>query len=257
MTQILQPETIQQLAGHFQRRYEANFAWENAVGLHLMLSQLRGFWPFSIVDENGDMYDLSAQGRVMTNNGTTPFGVTGLAPYADFTPGSSQYFSRLDETGLDITGALTLGGWFRLDTIAPGNNMGLMSKWTEAGNLRAYNLYFNDAGNVPSFSVSVDGAAVVTVNHTTALSITTWYHIVGRYTPSTAIDVFLNGVKVSNAVATPASLFNSTAAFEIGAYNAAAMLLDGHVTLGFLCAASLSDTVIWSIHQQTRAMFGG
>jgi hypothetical protein len=34
--------------------------------MNLGLPMLRGYWPFSSVDENNDVYDLSGQGRVMT-----------------------------------------------------------------------------------------------------------------------------------------------------------------------------------------------
>src|SRR4030042_5924133 len=88
--------------------------------IHLQLSGLRGYWPMSSVNENGNSYDLSGQGRVLTNNNTVPFGIYDLLPYADFTPGSSEYFSRPDEAGLVISGALTIGCWAWLDTLASG-----------------------------------------------------------------------------------------------------------------------------------------
>jgi len=42
--------------------------WGSIISMNLGLPILRGYWPFTSVDENDDVYDLSGQGRVMTNS---------------------------------------------------------------------------------------------------------------------------------------------------------------------------------------------
>lgn len=226
---------------------------------HLQLPRLRGYWPFSSVNESGNVYDLSAQGRVLTNHNNVPFAKYNLFPYADFTPGSNHYFSRADEPGLDITGAITFGGWFWLDTLASGNNQTLISKWDTTGGIdeRAYMIYLDDATNTFRISISLLGTAATIKNvaHIATVAISTWYHVVGRLTPGTDESIFVDGVKVSSAVGVPATIFNSTANYEIGA-GAAANRLDGRACQCFLCADDLDDVIIRRLYELTRANFG-
>jgi hypothetical protein len=247
-------EMVELLRPDFFGRYEPNASMVHA-GLHLQLPQLRGYWPFSSVDENGDVYDLSGQGRVLTNNNTTLFNVYNLLPYADFTPASTHYFSRLDEAGLDITLSLTVGGWFWLDTLAPGNNMGLIGKYTGGGN-QSYILYFHDASNTFRFTISANGLVDVTVASTASLAISTWYHIVGRFVPNTELSIFVDGIETLNAAGIPAGIFNGAADLQIGAYNAGTNLLDGRACQCFLCSDDLDDVIIKTVYEQTRANFG-
>lgn len=221
--------------------------------VHLQLPQLRGYWPMSSVDETGAVYDLSGQGRVLTNHGATPFAWYNLLPYAVFKSPLGNYFSRADEAGLDITGALTVGGWFWLDTLAPGTNMGLISKYTAAGNQRSFVLYFFDAGNTLSFGVSTDGIALVEVVSTFVITASAWYHVVGRFTPGAQLSIFVNGVPTHYVAAIPASIYNSNAEFLIGSYDAGVSLLDGRAAQGYLCADDLDDAIIRNLYNQTRA----
>lgn len=255
--QIRNSEMVDLLRPDFFARYEPNAAWVHA-GAALQLPQLRGYWPMSSVDENGDPYDLSGQGRVLTNNNAIPFAWYNLFPYADFTPGSTHYFSRADEAGLDILGEITFGGWFWLDTLAPGTNMGLIGKFNTVGNQRAYLLTFSDAGNVFQVYISSLGTAASTLglSHTATLSASTWYHVVGRFTPNTELSIFVDGIEVSTAAAVPAAIFNSNTSFEIGASDAGNNRLDGRACQCFLCADDLDDVIIRSLFEQTRANFG-
>ena len=85
-----------------------------------------------------------------------------------------------------------------------------------------------------------------------------WYFVVGRFNPSTSLDIIVNGTKVSNVAGIPATLFNSTANFIVMAYNngLAATRNDGKTSLCFLCAAYLDDVVVDALFAQTRALFG-
>ena len=255
-TTSLNPEMIRALATAFPRLSAPATSWGNVISNHLLLRHLRGYWPFTSVDENGDVYDLSGQGRVLTNNNAVPFASAGLMTYADFTPGSNHYFSRADEAGLSITGALTVGGWFWLDTLASGADQGLIGKYDTAGNDRSYQLRFLDATNLFIFVVSVDGTATTIVTFPTSPVINTWYHVVGRYTPSTTIDIYVNGVKATNAVAIPAALDDNVSAFEIGAMSAGGARLDGRASHCFLCADDLEDYFIKALFWHSCPLVG-
>jgi hypothetical protein len=250
LVEILRPD--------FFGRSEPNASLVHA-GLHMQLPMLRAYYPFSSVDENGAVYDLSGQGRMLTNNGATPFANYNLFPYANLTPGAANYFYRADEPGLDITGALTLGGWFWLDSLAPGTNYGLISKWDSAGgaNQRSYMLYFDDATNTLKFNISSAGTAAtsVAVTSTATMAASTWYHIVGRFNPATLMSIFVDGTATDLAVGVPAAAFNSTAQLRIGDYNSG-QYMDGRVCQCWLCADDLDSVLIKTAFEQTRVNFG-
>lgn len=249
MTQTLSPQQMQDIGAVFQRRYEPQFSAGTIVSRYQMLPQSRAVWPFSSVDENGDVYDITGQGRVMNNQNSVPFSFYGLYPYADLTAASSHYFSRPSEAGFLITDGLTLGGWFYSD--GGNNDAGLSGKWDENGDQRSYLLRF--AWPTVYFQVSDDGINPYSVS--AGIDDGAWYHVVGRFATN-SIDIFVNGVKTNNAVGIPAAIFVSTANFEIGAYNGADKFFDGRISLNVLCAAALSDTQIWAAYQQDRALFG-
>jgi hypothetical protein len=184
-----------------------------------------------------------------------------LAPYMDFVAASSQYLEYVNEVQFQIIGdeayianpGLTFGGWFWCDAPSMGAIVGFISKYNAAGNLRCYVLY-KSATDFPTLKVSTNGVVDVTVTHTTAMVVSTWYHIVGRFTPSAELAIYLNNVKVTNAVGIPATLFNGAVSLLIG--DILATYLDGRASQCFICAAALSDAQIGMLYQQTRAMFG-
>lgn len=221
----------------------------------MMLPKLRGLWPVASSDENDDLYDYSEQGRRLTNTNTVALDVTGLVSYADFIAANSEYFTRADEAGLDITGNLTWGGWFRFDAPSTGAITGLIGKYGAAGQ-RAYMLLKTAANTLHAY-VSVDGTATVNVQSAVTYAASTWFFIVGRYTPSTELAIFINGTWDTNVVAIPAAIFNSNAALTVGSYSVpVANFLDGQGSLFFLCADALSNAIIEMLFRQSRPLFG-
>lgn len=266
VAQLYNSEQIDLLATHFPRRNEPTVAWGKVCSMFQMTPGLRGFWPMSSVDENGNAFDLSGQGRTLSYNGNPIYAFSGLYPSLQF-DGAGDFLSRADEAGLDILGTetpvwsgvrgLTLGGWFYFTSLATGDNQGLIGKYNRnAVNQRSYQLFMSDATNVIDFIVSTDGTATVDVAGS-AVAADNWYFCVGRFDPSTELAVFVNGVKTTNAVGVPASLFNSTAQFNIGAHsNGALALFAGIASLCFLSAMALSDTYIQALYHHSRSLFG-
>jgi len=243
------------LTADFQRRYEPNFAWKSACSVFACLPGLRGLWPMSSFDENGDAYDLSGQGRTLSYNGNPTYSYADLIPYIDL-DGVGDFLSRADEAGLDITGTesyvgaakgLTLGGWYR-----PGNVNAayLMSKMGAVGN---YSYWLQQTATV-DFQVSVDGTNVTSVSGAAPVA-NAWKFIVGCFYPSTYLRLYINDAIYTNAVAIPASIFNGNGPFQVGAGNSASPLT-GRASLQFLCCQALSATLVRSTFEQTRAMFG-
>ncbi len=258
--QLRNAEMVDLLRSDFQFRYEPSFAWKSACSIFQSLNGLRGFWPMSSVDENGDTFDLSGQGRILSDNGDLEYGYDDLAPYVNL-DGTGDFLNRTDEAGLDILGTeayietpgLTLGGWFQFDR--DSTSEGLIAKYDAATNNRSYLLYkFNT--DFARFLVSNNGIAAVGVTSTVSLNQTDWYFIAGRFDPGAETAIFVNGTWDTNVAAIPASIFNSNADLEIGSYNTGTVLLQGRASLCFLCAAFLEDWIVNAIFQQTRAMYG-
>jgi len=271
-------EMVDLLAADFQRRYEMQFALANACSMFQQLPGLRGFWPMSACTAGAaNAIDQSGHAHHLTRAGNPIYGLDlitdrSLAAYLRF-DGTGDYLSRADEANLDITGTesyfasqastsgaargLTLGGWFRpeLDTA----NELLISKWGVAGQ-RSYNLRVAGAvaGDPVTFYICDDGTNTDRVDSTTGYTVDTWQFMAGRFNDGDTgmeLAVWLNDEQTTAATAR-ASIFNSTAPFNISGSNNGSALYTGRASLCFLCAAALPDVVLWTLYQQTRALFG-
>lgn len=268
--QIINTELIGLLESHFQPRYDSAFAWKSAVSAFLAIPGLVAFWPFSALrrDSNTDrVRDLSGGAYHLTANNTPAFGYTNLIPWGSFN-GTNHYLSRADGGAADwadVTGTetyiestqrgMTLGGWFRVDSHD--------SDWEfligKSGNAAGTRGYFLDNGNAPNylarFVVSVDGTAetILTMEQLTAGA---WEFVVVRFDPSVALDGWVSGTTYTLGAAIPASIFDNAQDFTIAARAGPLHYCDMASSLCFLSACMVSDAIIFSLFEQTRAMFG-
>lgn len=257
--QIRNAEMVDLLKADFQHRNEANFAWRAACSMFQALPGLRGFWPMSSFDENGDAFDLSEQDRVMGYHGDPVYNAYDLAPYIDL-DGTGDYLDRTDEAGLDITGietyvaipGVTCGGWFWVDTI--GATQGLITKWDAAQ--RSYTLEINAAGE-PAGHISDDGSFDVghhdDITADDSITAQTWFFAAFTWSP-TSTGIWVNGTE-KTAASTLASIHVGTADLWLGGYPGPASLLTGYMSMVFLCAAQLPSVTLFSLYQQSRRMF--
>lgn len=232
---------------------ERDNGWGSVIGRHLALPNLRGFWPMSSADNTGAMYDMSEQGRTLTWVAPVATGVySNRVPYSEFNATSNLF--RADEAGLSITGSLTFGGWFWVDSSVAASEF-FITKWNGTGNQRSYVLQLL-AGGAIRFLVSVDGVAPTIFDTTGTITPNSWNHIVAQFNPSTSMIVWINGVSQTFTTSIPASIFDSTAVFRIGALDGSATnILDGRATLCFLCAAAAPDALIQELYAATRGFF--
>jgi len=250
------------MAVNFPRRNESSFAWKSACSQFQALTGLRGFWPTSSSDENGDCYDISGQGRTLTYHGNARYNTYGLAPgiYLD---GVGAYLSRADEAGLDITGnegpiaaamrGLTMGGWYRFSNAAAATEY-MLSKWDVVGNQRSYALLRNWAGAI-SFGLSSTGADAATSVTTGKPAAGEWFFAAGRFDNSGNEQKTWYNAETATA-ANNNLIHAGTADFNMGAKHNGSDSMTGRLSLQFLCAAALSDSVIFSIFEQSRSLFG-
>lgn len=235
------------------------------AGEFLSLPGLRAYWPMNAFDASGNTIDQAGLDLVLSYSGNPTYNYTTQgAGYIDL-DGTGDFLSRGDEAALDILGTetsvasavrgLTMGGYFWFDTLT--TEMECLGKLNTAGNQRSYFLS-KVASDKFTFTVSSNGTATTVVTSTTTALANAWYFVVGRYDPSTEINVFVQGSDdASNTTSIPAAIFNSTALFEIGSANSGGFgLLNGRASNCFLCGALLSDTAISNLYNNTKAAYG-
>ena len=229
----------------------AGAPYKSIVADFMLLPYLRGLWTFTSRDESDNVRDFGGQDRTLTNNNGAPLNelANNNMWYTEFN-GTTQYYSRADEAGLDITGNLTMGGWFRFD--AASTLSFLMGK-ASTSNLSYW--FSRTATNVIQANVSSNGTTQTSVDSGTVTT-SQWYFVVMRYTPSTELAVFLNNTKTTNTTSIPASIYSGSGTFTIGAYvTGPAQYLDGSAALCFLTASPMSDASIQNLYFRTRPLF--
>lgn len=269
MSQKYNSEYVKENEAFFIGRNDIINRYGNVISHYRMLPGLIGFWPMATVQRStGNVPNYAPtytgatkQDLVYNGNPTFNYTATGV-PYIDL-DGTGDYLSVADNTDLDVQGneaqyanpGLTLGCWFWADGGA-GTNRGIFSKHAGAPNI-SFSIFLTTT-NFFQFLYSVDGnagASLETQSSSTSPATGEWHFGVGRWTPSTERSVFLDGIKNQTSSSAFATIANTGAALEIGRI-ASSNLIDGRVTLAFLCASALSDAIIQSLFQQTRSLFG-
>ena len=233
--------------------------------IQFMLPRTRAFWSVSHVSESDHLRDLG--GGLTTvelfDIGTPTWGVDGYMPYTGLN-GSSQYFSAADHAGLDITDALTMGGWFYFDNTASAEEA-MIGKWREQDNRRSYLLRRDASGNIEAV-VSSNGTAEISQASTDIVPSGTWVFSVLRYDPSNELSVFIGqdggakGVLKEdlNTTSIPASINVSIADVAVGAVDTTGTAKDYMAGrfggFGFLCNAVLSDDLLNQLYAQSRQL---
>lgn len=215
------------------------------------LPGLRGYWPMSVVDFLGNAKDHSGASSDLARVGSPQFGYDGDAYVqcgvgSDYLAGST---SAQTVTGLEawidpnIRG-LTVGCWVKVGA-SPAANAGLVTKWG-LSTTRSYQLAWR-ADNSVLFGVTAAGTtATLVLSDVSGIGV--WTYIVGRFTPSTELAVFVNQAKSVNTTSIPSSIFTGTSIFEIARVGATAPgILEAKFRDAFLCQAILTDAEIESL----------
>ncbi|MCX5709190.1 MAG: DUF2341 domain-containing protein, partial [Candidatus Omnitrophica bacterium] len=193
---------------------------------HLYINDgLVGYWKF---DEAvaGPAVDSSGYGNTGTNNG--PATITSATNPVHFTDGKLLSFDGTDDyvncgagASLDITGAITISGWFN-SSLLSGVRI-IADKYQDA--IGGYQLYTN--GNKLEGYILGPGGAFGTTG-TTVLSTGAWYHAAVIFIPSTGIYLYLNGnLEASKIISPPSSISSTARSLNIGAENGTNYLFNG------------------------------
>lgn len=137
---------------------------------------------------------------------------------ADDLDGSDDYEAAADSASLSVTGSLTLEAWVK--PAAVNAEYTILGKWDETSGTddRSYRLWL-DSSNKLNFSVSTDGAAVVTHTGDTSFVTDSWDGVVAVYNNSGTMDVYVNGVRdaTQKSSGVPASIDDNASELYVGA----------------------------------------
>jgi hypothetical protein len=150
-----------------------------------------------------------------------------------------------------------MGGWFY--PTSSGSQPFLLSKDDTASN-RSYGMSISDSDTVQG-RISTDGTTQFAATCDLASTILNkWGCYILRFTPSSELlmRVIIAGSDVSgtNTTSVPASIFNGTAPFNIGARNNGTNPMTGRAAFCFICATALQDGVIDNLVANSRGIFG-
>ena len=251
---------LSQIAEDYRKDLETGYLGvRQTVSLYQVLTQLRGFWPMSSVDHNGNVYDLSGQGRVLSNSGVS-FGMGGIGDYipvAEF-DGAGAALSALDDDAVNLNsmaGGFTVLAWVRPGWAgAAGSHFPVISKGSLASTIE-YGLVVDGTSLFPTFYVG-DKSHVGTFR----LVGDNWNFLAASYDAG-AGDVVLqvNANREVAALASPALVATGDDLF-IGRWvngSGNSEYWEGQMTLVALCAGVAPQLVLENVYRATAYMFGG
>lgn len=260
------PNLIASMEAKFRRLNNPAHAMADAVGMLQMFPGLVGLWPCAGAGggaANPSMLtDVSGNGLHLTLNTAASHTTSGLIPVVNFVGTGSYYHA--DAAIFDILGTeshiqndikgLTIGGWFQFDRLATAET--LLSKWTSGTGANSYLLQKHSNDTVRLFVEDSSSNQNIAAS-ASAVNTSGWFFCAGRFDPSTEVAVWLNGEKTVNTTSIIAAIDNTATRFEMAARDTgAAGLLDGRVSLAFLCAAAVPDIFIDTYFQMTAPLFG-
>lgn len=245
-------------------------AWSHLVSTFYNLPARRALWIASSYDyTNPQWLDIGGGGYHLTNNNTVTFGYDTsnvLIPTVTVVSASTQYFSRADAGAgnwADLTGTeTTVNAGQRGTTIyaiirftnAASANETIISKWTAAGNQRGYIMRRDNAGAL-RIDISVNGIASTATISGNTMSQDIWYFTAMQYDPSTNLSAWVNVTETPNAVGIPASIFDNTSPFQVGARGGVLDLADADFAVIGLYAAQHRDLHVKSAYYAANPLF--
>jgi hypothetical protein len=158
---------------------------------------LVGRWKLSEVS-GSTANDASGQGNNGTyTNGVTlnaagPYSCSGTDAAADF-DGTNDYVSVANESNFDLTSAVTVAAWFKVDTFTK-SFQALVCKGNTAWRIQR-------EGTTNQLQFSCSGLSVTKVVCTTNVNDGQWHHVAGRFDGST-LAIYIDGVHEASTAVT-------------------------------------------------------
>lgn len=206
---------------------------------HVAYADLDDFVSCWDMDEtSGARNDESLNANNLSNSGAGS--ATGkISNAVDFNLPDGDYLSIADasQSGLDITGDLSMAVWINLDS-EPGdtiyNTMVIAGKWGQSSGQRSYQFGLYDPSGTKNLNFEPSNNGSSNARHLTpwTWSTGTWYHVGFAYDASVPeVQFYVNGSAQGSAVSTGAytSLHSGSATFEVGQQNGSVNHFDGQM----------------------------
>ncbi len=190
----------------------------------------------------------------LTDNNTVGEGTGKQGGCGDFELANSEHLSISDasQSGLDITGDLTLACWVKFESDVSTHIIGKRNGQLEATG-RGYVLY-KDGNTSTSLDINISDGSTATWKYVTwSPSLATWYHIAVVYTASAgSAKFYVNGAQQgATQTGLPTSIHNNSQRFTIGADADTSIpggYMDGLIDQACVWAAALTDANISTLY---------
>lgn len=198
-------------------------------------------------------YDTTSSGSSVcpnTSTQTVEIALAGIANnYSMNFDGVNDYINSGNPTELQITGALTISAWVKINLTSP-TQVCIVSK-DDVTN-RSYDLWGRIAADgFPRF-VIYNSNTGYSVSGTTDLKDNQWHHIVAVFTPNTSLKIYIDNVlEATNTTSIPSSIDNDPANFEIGRFGFGTYPMDGKIDEVGIWNTALTSTQVAEIYNAT------
>jgi len=173
---------------------------------------LQGYWTLN--ESSGTRADSTANGNDLTDNNTVLSATGKQSNAGDFEATNTEYLSIIDasQTGLDITGDLSISTWIKPESTA---NQAIISKWSGVGS-QSYKLEYN--ATTTTFQFYNAAGSFYFYNPSFIPVVGTWYHLVFTYDASAGlISAYIDGIPVGTKTVAGTDIKDTSVPFAIGA----------------------------------------
>ena len=156
--------------------------------------------------------------------------------------GVDEYFDVGNPASLQITGALTLSAWVKIASSGGQSQQCIISKHN-GSTQRSFVLWAYTSGSTTAIAYIYSGASVYSVQATTNIRDGFWHHVMLVYTPSTSLNIYIDGVlEGSNTTSIPSSINNATQDFEIARFGSGVFQVLGNI----------DEVAVWNTDQSAN-----
>jgi len=170
---------------------------------------------------------------------------SGYSPYALSFDGTNDVINCGNDSSLQITGAMTVSYWFKGQ--GGSNSAGGVGKLGNNGS-RGFCLGMTNTG-VIYFFIAPTASSVVSASYSHTPD-TNWHHLVGVFTPSTSLEIYLDGQSVDTTPTSTSSQYNASNNLQIGARGDSTGFFDGEMSNAAIWNTNLTSTEITEVYNQ-------
>lgn len=213
---------------------------------------IQGLWHMD--EASGNALDVSDNGNDLVETAGTIASAAGqIGTSRDLELGDTEYFVITDaaQTGLDITGNLTICAWIRPESSV--SDRYILSKYQASGDLRCYNLFL-DSGNEIYFRISNNGTTLTTENSSGTVSDGAWSHIAAVYN-GTKMQTFIAGVASGAGTAYSSGIADKASPFTIGRIPSGGYF-DGRIDEVIIWNTALTDAEVLAVKNISAYSYG-